>query len=333
MLRNEHDVRAAAARTSAVLVRVADYLGKRHDEWRRQSAPRPGKAIKRAARVEAARAMSTYTFAAVEARKLAGDMVPMDASQAQASASSRSRFDDPSAWLERSHRSTSPSTSWRTRSPRHGVSLLSSCSSPRREPGSPRCCSRARAHEWLASRLAQCPHRPGGRIGNVLVGDERVKLITFTGSSDVDLELRERAARRVARLRPLPSVAAIVEADADLDEAASARGQRVFVRKPRLHLRPADLHPAGHLRRLPRTLPPRRRGAAGGDPAQEDTDVGPVVDDDARERILAWIEEARSLGADVLLKWGDHDGPSSADRDCGRAAAGGCPARRCSGRS
>ena len=36
----------------------------------------------KAARVEAARAMSTYTFAAVEARKLAGDMVPMDAAQA-----------------------------------------------------------------------------------------------------------------------------------------------------------------------------------------------------------------------------------------------------------
>ena len=40
-----------------------------------------GKPMK-AARVEAKRAMSTYTFAAVEARKLAGEMVPMDASQA-----------------------------------------------------------------------------------------------------------------------------------------------------------------------------------------------------------------------------------------------------------
>ena len=36
----------------------------------------------KAARVEAKRAMSTYTFAAVEARKLAGEMVPMDAAQA-----------------------------------------------------------------------------------------------------------------------------------------------------------------------------------------------------------------------------------------------------------
>jgi acyl-CoA reductase-like NAD-dependent aldehyde dehydrogenase len=45
-----------------------------------------------------------------------------------------------------------------------------------------------------------------------------------------------------------------------------------------------------------------------GDPSDEDTDVGPVIDDDARERILAWIEEARSLGAEVLAG-GEADGP------------------------
>jgi acyl-CoA reductase-like NAD-dependent aldehyde dehydrogenase len=44
-----------------------------------------------------------------------------------------------------------------------------------------------------------------------------------------------------------------------------------------------------------------------GDPADEETDVGPVIDDDARERILAWIEEARSAGARVLTG-GDTDG-------------------------
>src|SRR5213592_2459146 len=44
-----------------------------------------------------------------------------------------------------------------------------------------------------------------------------------------------------------------------------------------------------------------------GDPADEETDVGPVIDDDARERILAWIEEARSSGARVLTG-GDTDG-------------------------
>jgi glyceraldehyde-3-phosphate dehydrogenase (NADP+) len=41
-----------------------------------------------------------------------------------------------------------------------------------------------------------------------------------------------------------------------------------------------------------------------GDPGDEETDVGPVIDEDARDRILAWIDEARSAGADVLTGGG-----------------------------
>ena len=62
-------------------MRVAGALGRRADEAAEQIAAEAGKPLK-AARVEVARAMSTYTMAAVEARKLAGEMVPMDASQA-----------------------------------------------------------------------------------------------------------------------------------------------------------------------------------------------------------------------------------------------------------
>src|SRR6266540_7200800 len=64
-----------------ILVRVAGALGRHHDEAARLISDEAGKPMK-AARLEARRAMSTYTFAAVEARKLAGEMVPMDASQA-----------------------------------------------------------------------------------------------------------------------------------------------------------------------------------------------------------------------------------------------------------
>jgi acyl-CoA reductase-like NAD-dependent aldehyde dehydrogenase len=44
-----------------------------------------------------------------------------------------------------------------------------------------------------------------------------------------------------------------------------------------------------------------------GDPADEETDVGPVIDEDARERILAWIDEARERGARILTG-GDTEG-------------------------
>src|ERR687898_2949604 len=70
-----------AHKRAEILVRVAATLGRRHDEVARLISDEAGKPMK-AARIEASRAMSTYTFSAVEARKLAGEMVPMDASQA-----------------------------------------------------------------------------------------------------------------------------------------------------------------------------------------------------------------------------------------------------------
>ena len=44
-----------------------------------------------------------------------------------------------------------------------------------------------------------------------------------------------------------------------------------------------------------------------GDPLDEATDVGPLIDADSRDRVLAWIEEARAAGADILTG-GELDG-------------------------
>ena len=66
---------------AAILDRVAALLAERTDDAARTISAEAGKPMK-AARVEASRAVSTFTMAAVEARKLAGDAVPMDASPA-----------------------------------------------------------------------------------------------------------------------------------------------------------------------------------------------------------------------------------------------------------
>ena len=68
---------------AAILDRVAALLAERADDAARTISAEAGKPMK-AARVEASRAVSTFTMAAVEARKLAGDVVPMDASPAGA---------------------------------------------------------------------------------------------------------------------------------------------------------------------------------------------------------------------------------------------------------
>src|SRR5207247_7562623 len=70
-----------AHKRAEILVRVAGALGRRHDEAARLISAEAGKPLK-TAKVEVSRAMSTYTMAAVEARRLAGEIVLMDASQA-----------------------------------------------------------------------------------------------------------------------------------------------------------------------------------------------------------------------------------------------------------
>src|SRR5207248_2662909 len=70
-----------AHKRAELLVKVAGLIGRRHEEVARTISEEAGKPVK-AARLEASRAMSTYTFAAVEARKLAGEMVPMESAQA-----------------------------------------------------------------------------------------------------------------------------------------------------------------------------------------------------------------------------------------------------------
>src|SRR6266404_9572660 len=70
-----------AHKRAEILVKTAGLIGRRHEEVARTICEEAGKPIK-TARVEASRAMSTYTFAAVEARKLAGEMIPLEGAQA-----------------------------------------------------------------------------------------------------------------------------------------------------------------------------------------------------------------------------------------------------------
>src|SRR5207253_1901860 len=146
---------------------------------------------------------------------------------------------------------------------------------------------------------------PSGEIGDVLVEDERVRMITFTGSSGVGWGIAERAARKRVRLELGNSTPVVVAADADLDLAATKLAanafsfagqscisvQRIYVERPALD---------GFLERF---LP--KVGALNvGDPGDDETDVGPVIDDGAKERILAWVEEAKSAVARLLTGGG-----------------------------
>jgi acyl-CoA reductase-like NAD-dependent aldehyde dehydrogenase len=101
----------------------------------------------------------------------------------------------------------------------------------------------------------------------------------------------------------------IVAADADLDGAAKAMAANSFsfAGQSCISVQRIYVERAAHDEFLRRFLP-AVEGLTIGDPADEETDVGPVIDEDAKERILDWIEEARGGGAELLAGGEERDG-------------------------
>lgn len=296
-----------AHKRAEILVRVAGYLGQRHEEVAQTISAEAGKPLK-AARVEAARAMSTFTFAAVEARKLTGEMIPMDASQAGAGklaftlrqpigvVGAISPFNFP---LNLVAHKIAPALA-------AGCAVVLKPAS--QTPFSALLLAELETEAGLPPGWLNVLVGPASEIGDVLVEDERVRAITFTGSGGVGWKLAERAARKRVKLELGNATPVIIEADADLEDAATKLAANAFsfagqscISVQRIYVQ-ADAYDELLERMLPKV-----EALVTGDPADEATDVGPLIDRDARDRVLAWIEEARAAGAEILAG-GELDG-------------------------
>jgi len=289
-----------AHKRAEILVRVAGYLGRRHEEVARTIAAEAGKPLK-AARVEVSRAMSTYTMSAVQARTLAGEMVPMDASQAGAGklaftlrrpigvVAAISPFNFP---LNLVAHKIAPALA-------AGCAVVLKPASA--TPLSALLLAELEAEAGLPAGWLNVLVGPASEIGDVLVEDERVRLITFTGSGEVGWKLAERAARKRVNLELGNATPVLVEADANLDAAATklAANAFSFAGQSCISIQRIYVQRAAYDGFLTRFLP-IVASLRVGDPADEETDVGPLIDGESRDRVLAWIEEARAAGAEVL---------------------------------
>ena len=289
-----------AHKRAEILVRVAGALGRRHEEAARTISDEAGKPLK-AARVEVSRAMSTYTMAAVEARKLAGDMVPMDASQAGEGklaftlrlpigvVGAISPFNFP---LNLVAHKIAPA-------------LAAGCAVVLKPAGqtplSALLLAELETEAGLPPGWLNVLVGPSSEIGDVVVEDQRVRAITFTGSGGVGWKLAERAARKKVNLELGNATPVIVDEGADLDEAASKLAANAFSFAGQSCISVQRIYVArGSYDAFLERFLPKVEALKVGDPADEDTDVGPVIDADAHERILEWIDEARAGGAEIL---------------------------------
>jgi acyl-CoA reductase-like NAD-dependent aldehyde dehydrogenase len=154
----------------------------------------------------------------------------------------------------------------------------------------------------------QCLVGPGAAIGAALVSDPRVRKISFTGSPATGQAIARAAGAKRLTCELGSNGAMVVFEDADLDRAAAAAAfsgyanagqncvstQRILVQ-----------------RRVAQPLVERIAGRVDafspGDPRDPRTDLGPVITRADAERVTTWIDEARVAGATVL-RGGGHDG-------------------------
>ena len=165
--------------------------------------------------------------------------------------------------------------------------------------------------------LAECDVLPEGAFSilpasrdgaDLFTTDDRLKLLSFTGSPGVGWELKARAGKKKVVLELGGNAAVIVDRDADLDHALERivfgafyqSGQScIGVQRIIIH---ADVYD-----RFKAMLVEKTKGLVAGDPKKRETFIGPMISDKEAKRLKGWIDAAVEAGA-TLLTGGGRDG-------------------------
>jgi acyl-CoA reductase-like NAD-dependent aldehyde dehydrogenase len=289
----QHERAAALDRASAI-------VAERVDDLALTIAAEAGKPLKTAT-VEATRCIDTLKFSAVEARKLTGETVPMEASTTgEGKLGVVMRF--PYGVVGAISPFNFP------------LNLVAHKLGPALAAGNAVVLKPAGQTPISAIKLAEILAEagvpdgwvnvvcgPGGEVGNAIVEHELTRAITFTGSAPVGWDIRSRVPHKKVNLELGSNAPLIVNEDGDWETAAdkaklhafSHAGQScISIQRVLLHEAVAD--------DFTERFVANAEGLRVGDPLDPETDVGPLISPGDRDRVKEWIDEASSAGAELL---------------------------------
>jgi acyl-CoA reductase-like NAD-dependent aldehyde dehydrogenase len=138
-------------------------------------------------------------------------------------------------------------------------------------------------------------------LGDEMVSDDRFKLLTFTGSPSVGWRMKERAGKKKVVLELGGNAGVIIDESTDLDWAvkrclvgAFSYAGQVCISVQRMYI-----HDAVYDRFMERFLA-GAQALKTGDPLDPETQLGPMVDEQAAARTQKWVLEAEGMGARTL---------------------------------
>jgi glyceraldehyde-3-phosphate dehydrogenase (NADP+) len=288
-----------AFQRSAMLAALRDRLAGEKEKIARLITREAGKPI-RESRGEVERAILTLTIAAEEAKRLGGEVIPLDVAPAGAGRLGiLRRFPiGPIA-------AVTP-FNFPLNLVLHKVApALASGNTVIVKP-SPRTPLTALALEELAGGCGlpsgALKALPGGaEMAQAMAAHPGLKMLTFTGSAPVGWALKQKAYRKKVTLELGGNSGVIVHSDADVDYAAQriVAGAFAYAGQSCISVQRVLVQAEVYDQLLERLLP-RARNLRVGDPLDEATDVGPMIDEAAAERAEAWVREAVDAGARVL---------------------------------
>ena len=282
------------------LAHISRRLQERADEVAEVIAREGGKPIKWA-KVEAARAVSTFRWASEECRRSGGELMRLDTEESLG----------PRAALIRRF----PLGPVLAIAPfNFPVNLVAHKMAPALAVGAPivvKPATKTPLGALLLGELFGETDLPAGMLSVLPIGgseagelakDERFRKISFTGSSQVGWDLKAADPRKAVTLELGGNAGVIVHSDGDLDKAAQriAFGgyyqagqscisvQRVFV-----HSDVAEAFEAKLVEEV--------AALKAGDPMDPDTDVGPLIDRGALDKVSELVDEAVQNGAEILV--------------------------------
>lgn len=290
-----------AHKRSKILEKTSQIIEKNREEIAKLIALESGKAYKYAFG-EAGRAVETFKFAAEEAKQIHGETVPMDAS---VNAENRMGF-----FLR------TPVGVIAAISPfNFPLNLVAHKVAPAIAAGNTIVLKPASSTPLTALRLGEIlleaglPETalnivigPGSTVGDWLVTDPRVAMVTFTGSPPVGKFIMSRGGLKKYTMELGSNSAVIICEDADIEKAVPrcvigsyANSGQVCISVQRIYV-----HRKIFDKFLAQFIEASKKQVVG-DPLDKNCDVGPMIDLSEAERAELWIKEAVQQGAKVVL--------------------------------
>jgi acyl-CoA reductase-like NAD-dependent aldehyde dehydrogenase len=285
-------------RRAEILDKAAMRLSARIEEFAQIIAMEAAKPIK-TARVEAQRAVGTFIFAATEARKLAGEMIPMDAN-APGEGKLGFTLRMPIGVVGAISPFNFP------------LNLVVHKVAPAIAAGCPVVLKPASQTPLSAITLAwmlidECGLPPemlqvvcggGSTVGNAITDHPDIALVTFTGSPEVGWGIRGRAPRKRVGLELGNNAPVIIEPDSDWKTAAAKIKMAGFSHAGQSCISTQRIYVHQSIAaEFTATLVEHVKSLVVGDPLDEATDVSSLISTSERDRVSSWIAQAVAAGA------------------------------------